>query len=293
MKKNKTNKRIKKARAALLLMMLGWYVLIYPLLADRMDRLYNINTITDYDNELAKYSDAELEQMLQNCIQYNEEIAAEQKKQTFRYRGSRATDEKYRSVPIPNSNTIGSITIPKLGLNIAIVHGTSDSNLQGEIGHLYGTSLPIEGKSVHSVIAGHSALATAELFTHIDRLKKGDEFYITVLNKQYKYTVQSKTVCLPEEDWQYEQIEDDKNFVTLYTCTPYGINDHRLLVKGKLTKVENVKRDKPFWVSILGQMLLYAVEVASLIFAPIAFVVLWWNKDDSKKKTKKRSVENA
>lgn len=270
--------------------MIGWYVAWYPIIADRLDRLYNINTITNYQNDLANYSDEELKQMLNNCIEYNKDIAEEQKKQSFRYRGSLATDNTYKNLPVPGSDNIGTVDIPKLGLNIPIAHGTNDSNLQSEIGHLYGTSLPVEGDSVHSVIAGHSALASAELFTHIDKLNKGDEFYITVLNKKYKYIVQSKTVCLPEDDWQYEQVEDGKNLATLYTCTPYGINDHRLLVTGKLAGVEDVQFKKPFWLQIIGRTLLYAVELASLIMAPF-FALLLSEIHDSKKKKKKKGKE--
>lgn len=270
--------------------MIGWYVFTYPLLADRINRLYNLNSISSYNSLLSQYSDKSLTEMLQNCIEYNTTVANEQSKQAFHYRGSTATDKLYQSVPIPNSDIIGSVEIPKLNLDVAIVHGTSDDNLQNNIGHLYGTSLPVEGKAVHSVIAGHSALSTAELFTHINRLKKGDVFYIDILNKRYKYTVQSKTVCLPEDDWQYEQINPETNMVTLYTCTPYGINDHRLLVTGQLTKISKIKRGKPFTLQMIGKTILFAFESAVLIFAPVAMLVLWWNSDKNLTHRKEENI---
>lgn len=223
---------------------------------------------------MAAYTDEDLERMLAKCITYNKEIAEQQKSESFKYQGANASDTEYQSLPVPDSATIGYVYIPKLGLDLPIMHGTAESSLQNSTGHLYGTSLPVEGDSVHSVIAGHSALASAELFTHIDELEEGDEFYITVLNRRYKYVVDHTTVCLPQDDWQYEQVEDGENMVSLYTCTPYGINSHRLLVAGKLTEAETVERSGPFTLSFLRQTIIYAMELALMLLVPFLTILI-------------------
>lgn len=257
-----------------LLMLVGWYVMTYPLTADRLNRLFNINSITSYNDDLSNYTDDELSAMMEKTQEYNASIWQEQQVSTFHYRGASATDADYTSVPVPGSETIGSVEIPKLGINLTIVHGTKDANLQNSVGHLYGTSLPVAGDNVHSVLAAHSALASAELFTHIDKLEKGDTFSVTVLNEKYTYTVSDVTVCLPEDEAQYEQIQQGKNLCTLYTCTPYGINTYRLLVTGELTGEEHVTYDGPFTQTLIKQIIIFAAEIALIVLAPFIAVLI-------------------
>lgn len=295
----KVNKKADKGLiVAFLVMMIGWYVMIFPVSNDLINKIYNINTINIYQSSTQNYSDNEIEQMLQNCRDYNESIYEEQKTQTFRYRGPNASDEVYESLPA-GSQTIGSIRIPDIDVNIAIGHGTKDSMLQGEAGHLYGTSLPVDGENVHAVIAGHSALSTAKLFTDLDELEIGDEFYITVLNREYRYVIDQIEVMLPTEEAEYEQIIEGKNYVTLYTCTPYGVNTHRLLVRGELVDSQTVELDghglnNPY----LWQTIKYSAELVFLILLPF-FIVLakfvytdikYWQKKRKKAKMKGESV---
>lgn len=249
-----------------ILLILGWYIMTFPKSTDLLNRIYNINSISTYQNDMENYSDEDMEQMLQECRDYNTKIAEAEKSTPFRYQGSLATDDTYLN--LPSYGTIGSLYIPKLDLNVAVAHGTSDETLQGEAGHLYGSSLPVDGDSVHSIIAAHSALATAELFTHLNKMEKGDVFYITVLNQQYEYKVDQITVCLPEDEWQYEQVEDGKNYVTLYTCTPYGVNTHRLLVRGELVDTQTVDPGKGFTQSIVWPIIKYSTLLALIILAP-------------------------
>lgn len=262
-KKKKTN----VANLAItILLILGWYIMTFPKSTDLLNRIYNINSISTYQNDMENYSDEDMEQMLQACRDYNAKIAEAEKSTPFRYQGSLATDDTYLN--LPSYGTIGSLYIPKLDLNVAVAHGTSDETLQGEAGHLYGSSLPVDGDSVHSIIAAHSALATAELFTHLNKMEKGDVFYITVLNQQYEYKVDQITVCLPEDEWQYEQVEDGKNYVTLYTCTPYGVNTHRLLVRGELVDTQTVDPGNGFTQSIVWPVVKYSTLLALIILAP-------------------------
>ena len=119
-------------------------------------------------------------------------------------------------------------------------HGTSDELLQKEAGHLYGTSLPLPSGSTHSVIAAHSGLRSAEMFSRLDELKLGDKIYVSILNETYVYEVVDINIVLPDECDQYLQVEKYKDLLTLYTCTPYGVNSHRLLVKTSfLSQINN------------------------------------------------------
>ena len=177
-------------------------------------------------------------------------------------------------------------------MNVSFAHGTSEASLQSEAGHLYGTSLPIDGENVHAVIAAHSALSTASLFTDLTKVKEGDKFYVTVLNTEYEYTVDQIKVVLPEDDYQYEQVVEGKNYVTLYTCTPYGINTHRLLVRGELTGQKEVKasEDDLKWKGMLTT-LKYATELGMIIcfpgFCAIGYAIYVKKSDkDSKKRSK-------
>lgn len=281
----KRKKRDLQMILAVLVMLIGWYVLMFPTSADLINRIYNINVITSFQEDLITYTPEELEQMMNDCIEYNQSIYQEQQKQTFMYRGANVSDDRYNSLPT-TSSTIGSLYIPKLDLTVAIARGTKDRDLQSSAGHLYGTSLPVEGENVHSVIAGHSALASAELFTHLNKMKKDDTFYITILNKKYEYKVVDINVCLPEDDWEYEQIEEGKNYATLYTCTPYGVNTHRLLVKGEFVGQSEITTDDAFEIKDIMPIIKYSCRLALIILAP--FIVALLNNVISRNKRKKK-----
>lgn len=298
--KKKTEKEPKQKKldlvtiCVLIVMMIGWYVLTFPTSANLINKIYNVNTISSYQSDLQDYSDEDLQKMIADCQTYNAKIYEEQQKTEFKYRGSSASDEEYESLPM-KTTMIATLYVPKLGINVSVGHGTNDTLLQGSAGHLYGTSLPVEGENVHSVIAAHSALASAELFTHLNRLVKDDIFYVTVLNQKYEYKVVDINTVLPEDDYEYEQVEAGKNYVTLYTCTPYGINTHRLLVKGEFVGVEKVELNGDFKLTIWGDLATYSSELALIILAPF-IVVLIYNIVDynttRKKKKKKRASKN-
>lgn len=301
MKKVKTEtKKIKKKKKFDVLnfiiyacILVGWYSLTFGMSADLVNKIYNQSAILAYNNTMVSYSDEDIATMTQKMVDYNESIYEEQKNQIFKYRGPNATDDTYKSLPTA-SDTIGTIDIPEIDEHLSFNHGTSEATLQSYAGHVYGTSLPIDGENVHAVIAAHSALSTAKLFTDLNKLKEGDSFYITVLNTKYEYKVDQIKVVLPEEDYKYEQIEEGKNYVTLYTCTPYGVNTHRLLVRGELVSSEHVETSDDAWN--IGQYLSiikYSCMLAGIILAPgiALWVYQWWlkhkNKDGKPKNNKK------
>lgn len=271
--------------------LIAYYALTFGIGADLLNKIYNQNLINAYNNTMVSYSDDDIASIKQKIIEYNQTIYQEQQTSAFRYRGPSATDDVYKSLPTA-SNEIGSVRIPSINVNVSFAHGTSEASLQSEAGHLYGTSLPIDGENVHAVIAAHSALSTASLFTDLTKVKEGDKFYVTVLNTEYEYTVDQIKVVLPEDDYQYEQVEEGKNYVTLYTCTPYGINTHRLLVRGELTGQKKVKasEDDLKWKEILTT-LKYATELGVIIcfpgFCAIGYAIYVKKSDkDSKKRSK-------
>lgn len=270
----------------ILLILIGYYILMFPIVSNLLNSIFNLNSISNYSAALSGYTDDELDKMLENCRKYNEQLAEYQKTHEFHYQGSSATDDTYKNLPM--SGDIGSLEIPKINVDVVISHGTKDNELRSGAGHLYGTSFPIDGESVHAVIAAHSALSTAELFTHLNKLEKGDKFYVTVLDKKYEYKVDQITVCLPEEDYEYEQIIEGRNYVTLYTCTPYGVNDHRLLVRGEFTgSVETADLSNGNTMYQVGRIIWASVKFALVILGPFITAVTYGIVTDKRRRKKK------
>ena len=153
----------------------------------------------------------------------------------------------YSVLNINGDGVMGYLSIPKIKVKLSIMHGTFDEYIQKAVGHMNGTALPIGGESTHSVIVGHRGLPSAELFTNIDQLRVGDKFYIHVLDETLAYQVDEISDAIPAEDIntlaEAMKVEPGKDYVTLFTCTPYGVNTHRLLVRG--TRVEYLGEDEP------------------------------------------------
>lgn len=298
MKKEEPKKKKKVDKLGIFLMamiLVGYYILMFPTSADLLNKIMNQNTINAYNASMVSYSDEDIATMKQKLVKYNEDIYESEKVTVFRYKGPNATDKTYTSLPTA-SDEIGTVRIPSINVNVPFVHGTKDSSLQSEAGHLYGTSFPIDGDNVHSVIAAHSALQTAKLFTDLNKVKVGDTFYVTVLNTEYEYKVDQIKTVLPEDDYQYEQIEEGKNYVTLYTCTPYGINTHRLLVRGELIGSKEVSTDDDWSWNGLLTLVKYSAELAGVLLLP--FFLMWIyhlkvNHEIKKKKGKKNKASET
>ena len=179
----------------------------------------------------------------------------------------------------PNGDGLmGSIEIPKLNLTLAIYHGLSTEVLEKGVGHVEGTSLPIGGASTHAVLAGHRGLPSAKIFTDLDQMKNGDIFLIHVLGKTLAYKVDQIKTVLPEESSELDIIEGEDH-VTLVTCTPYGVNTHRLLIRGirteyvepeekaEETPIQQIAKVDPVKIMIIGL-------VAMVIMIIIVYIVI-------------------
>ena len=266
-----------------------------PSFFDARANMTQIQKITGYAKTVDAMTDEKAEKEKQEAEAYNLRIRNEQEGQIFRYRGEAATDDDYeKQLSEDAGGVMGYLEIPKLRLYLPISHGTKSDELEYECGHMYGTSLPVGGESAHAVIAGHTGLPTADLFTHLTDLVAGDEFRIHVLGEIHAYTVRNIRIVLPEEEAAYLQVEDGQDLVTLYTCTPYGINDHRLLVEGERTYPDPVREQEGTTETMIVEQRNREAIIKTGVFAAIPVCVLLLGAFDlirtlsGKKKAEKR-----
>lgn len=204
---------------------------MYPIVSNWYGEYTAHTEIKTYDEQIQKIGNEAIERIFKEAQAYNTALAKHENEKIS------ATD--YNSL-LAVSDSIGYIEIPKIKVYLPIFHGMDDDVLQRGIGHMEGSSLPVGGDSSHCVLAGHTGLPSANLFTDLDQLVTGDMFYIHTLDKVLTYKVDQIMTVLPYET-QYTEIEPARDYVTLVTCTPYGINSHRLLVRGK--RVANLTQD--------------------------------------------------
>ena len=201
-------------------------LMLYPLVGELLSEKYHSDIETAYTAAIADTDAAELEQQRQAAERYNTMLSGA------------AITEGGASVPpmaYTEQLTVGGVMcyvdIPKINVYLPVQHGTGAETLEKSVGHVVGTSLPVGGSSTHAVLSAHSGMASSKLFSDIDQLAVGDTFYIHVLGEVLAYKVDAVHTVLPT-DTRLLQIEDDKDYVTLVTCTPFGVNTHRLLVRG-------------------------------------------------------------
>lgn len=243
----------------------------YPLVSNWVCEMTASVEISDYNAIVEQEDTSALDAMLADAVKYNEALSGS---------GDSSSVAKYDDL-LAVTDALGYLEIPKLGVYLPIYHGISDEVLQKGIGHMQETSLPVGGKSTHCVLSGHTGLPAAKLFTDLDQLKKGDKFYIHVLNRILAYKVDQIKVVLPEETEDIRVVQG-KDYVTLLTCTPYGVNSHRLLVRGVRTKYspETVavqapadKETKP--VIPVEKMLWYIAVAAGAVLLFVILLILF------------------
>ena len=222
----------KRALSIIVILMIvaGLSLLLYPTVSDYVKSMGYRRAISDYISAVEPMDGGDYAQMLEAARAYNERLA---EKSGFTLSLSEEELAEYNSLLAPDgTGVMGYVSVPKVGVSLPIYHGTSDEVLQNGVGHLEGSSLPIGGPDTHAVLSGHTGLPSARLFTDIDRLVEGDTFTVQVLKETLTYQVDQITVVLPYEMDALE-IEAGEDYCTLLTCTPYGINTHRLLVRGR------------------------------------------------------------
>ncbi len=221
MKKNKTNIIL------VIIFLIGLSVMLYPSFSNYWNSRVQSQAVASYNNEVQKMSTEDYDKMFNEAEEYNNAL----KNISDPFQNYESISNYEDVLNISGTGIMGYVTIDKIDVELPIYHGTSEGVLQIGVGHLGGSSLPVGGVGTHTVLSAHRGLPSAELFSDLDKLEVGDTFQITVLNRVLTYQVDQIRIVLPE-DVSELQVDPDKDYATLMTCTPYGINTHRLLVRG-------------------------------------------------------------
>lgn len=244
------------------LLLAGLSLLLYPTVSDYWNSLHQSRAIADYVESVAQMDDAEYDALWEAAREYNEALA----QHSGALSSSAPDTQSYEELlNISGLGIMGYIEIPDINCSLPIYHGTDDTVLQVAVGHLTWSSLPVGGESSHCVISGHRGLPSAKLFTDLDKLSEGDIFILRVLDEVLTYEVDQILTVEPNE-LDSLSITPGKDYCTLVTCTPYGINTHRLLVRGH--RIENIEQSDSIWVTA------EAGQIDPLIVAPFAAIPL-------------------
>ncbi len=221
-----------------LMFLVGFAILIYPTVSNQWNIYRQNQLISSYEELIGKMAEEDFTKEWEKANAFNDTIIHNNIfGDVFGENGDDIKNTEYwKILNVGNDGVMGYLSIPKINVKLSIYHGTADDVLQTGIGHLNGTKLPIGGESTHSVLAAHRGLPSARLFTDIDQLERGDMFYIHVLDETLAYQVDQILDMVDKDDnetlQKALQIEEGQDHVTLFTCTPYGVNSHRLLVRG-------------------------------------------------------------
>lgn len=249
------------------LLLAGIALLLYPTFSNYWNSLHQTKAITNYATAVADLDDAQYQDILADARDYNTTLRG----QSNRYILSSQQAEAYAAqLNVSGTGVMGYIEIPTLKVSLPIYHGTEDTVLQVAIGHIAGSSLPVGGKGTHCVLSGHRGLPSAKLFTNLDQLAEGDVFMLRVLDELLTYEVDQIRIVLPDEMEELE-IDEDADYCTLVTCTPYGINTHRLLVRGH--RIANSTDARSVRVTA-DAMQIEPLLVAPAVAAPVLLLLL-------------------
>lgn len=238
----------------ILIFVIGFGVMLYPAVSSYYNGLRFTMEAESYEAKLVDLSEEELLTEWEKAEVYNENLSGDPVHDPFVPGSGAALPENYTEC-LNVDGMMGVVEIPKIGVELPIYHGTSEDVLSKGAGHIEGTALPVGEKGCHPVLTGHRGLPEAELFTRLDELEAGDYFYLHILDRELCYRVDEIQVILPEEIEKLVAYQDH-DYVTLLTCTPYGINTHRLLVRGERSAPPEEKQDEvwkmPQWVYPAG-----------------------------------------
>ena len=244
----------------ILVLLVGLSLLLYPSVSDYWNSFHQSRAIATYAEEVANLDDDQYTELWESAKAYNTALAESETKYVL----TEEEREEYESLlNISGTGIMGYVEIPGIACSLPIYHGTDDAALQIAAGHLEWTSLPTGGESTHCVISGHRGLPSAKLFTDLDRLEEGDVFMLCVLDEVLTYQVDQILIVEPQ-DTTALQIVPGEDYCTLVTCTPYGINTHRLLVRGH--RIENIKEARATVV------VADATQIEPLVVAPIVAI---------------------
>ena len=273
--------------------LVGICVLLYPAFSDFWNSKTQSRAITDYESVLEDLKPEDYTAILDNAHAYNKALY----ETNYPLADYPDVPGYFDALRVGENSMIGYLKIERIGVELPIYHGTSDEVLNKGVGHLQGSSLPVGGENTHSVMSAHRGLPSSKLFTDLDRMEKGDTFQVVILDQVLTYQVDRIKVITPTEVADLQIIEGG-DYCTLFTCTPYGINTHRLLVRGR--RIETIKEKPVIYVSneafrIEPLLVTPAVAAPMLLVLLIHLLVKYREppKNPPQKKTEEGGTENA
>ena len=265
----------------------GAALLLYPTASDYWNSFHQSRAIATYAEEVANLNQADYQAIWLAAVDYNDRMSAAGNPFTL---SEEQWADYLQQLNVSGSGIMGYIEIPKIECSLPIYHGTDESVLQIAVGHIEGSSLPVGGPGTHCVLSGHRGLPSAKLFTHLDQLTEGDVFVLRILNETLTYEVDQIHIVLPQEVDDLA-IVPGRDFCTLVTCTPYGINSHRLLVRGK--RIENSAAASTIRITS------DAIRIDPILVAPVAAIpmllvlTIYLIANPGGKKKKKKKAKKA
>lgn len=260
-------KKNKSTYILILIFLVGLSVLLYPAVSNYVNQKHQTAAIATYDEKVSQMSENDYSDYFEAAEAYNQKLAED----PSAFYTPDEIEGYEETLDVSGTGIMGYISIEKLGVGLPIYHGTEAEVLEIACGHLKGSSLPVGGESTHCVLSAHRGLPSAKLFTDLDKMEEGDTFTVTVLNRVLTYEVDQISIVKPTET-EGLQIENGKDYCTLMTCTPYGINSERLLVRG-----HRIPTDEKINLHVTTEA--FQVEpmiVASVLAVPLLLLLLLW-----------------
>ena len=289
MKEKKPVQKKKSGSASTILLVaiffVGLSVMLYPTISDFWNEKRQSQAIINYDDLIVDLTPEDYTKLFDAADKYNEKL----RNMSFPFLSHKSiANEYYSTLDVNGNGMMGYITIEKIKVQLPIYHGTSDQVLNSAVGHVEGSSIPVGGVSTHAVLSAHRGLPSAKLFTNLDKLEKGDVFTIRILDRTITYQVDQILIVLPEETDALNVVPGE-DYCTLVTCTPYGINTHRMLVRG--TRIENIEPDRV--INVITEA--YQIDpliVTPAVAAPILGLLLIYLIAKSSKAKKNKKNKN-
>ena len=259
----------------LVTLMIGISLLLYPTISDYWNSFHQSRAIAGYVEAVAEMDTVDYEKIWNDAVMYNKEL---QTRSNHWFLTEEQQEEYESMLNVSGNGIMGYIEIPSIKVSLPIYHGVDEGILQVAIGHIEGSSLPVGGKGSHCVISGHRGLPSAKLFTDLDQLAEGDIFMLRVLDETLTYEVDQILIVEPS-DMSSLEFDEEKDYCTLVTCTPYGINSHRLLVRGH--RVANLEESEEIRVTADAQQIdpvLITPALAGILLVLLLLGTFVWNR---------------
>lgn len=254
----------------ILVFLIGLSVMLYPTVSDFLNSISQSRYISGYKNEVAELNQDEYDSILEQARSYNTALLGN----TARFEPTPEETLRYEQLlRVDEAGVMGYLEIPKIDVYLPMYHGVSESVLEVGIGHIEGSSLPIGGAGTHTLLSGHRGLPSAKIFTDLDKLEIGDSFSIKVLNETMTYEIEEIQTVLPSEV-EALAIAPRRDLCTLVTCTPYGVNSHRLLITGVRVDTEIVPGEKTKLHVVADAVQIDPIYVAPVMGAPILILIV-------------------